>query len=478
MAVTGYHRKHAIRVLNGFGGMPASKKRGRLRLYDEVVRQAIVVSWEASDRTGGKRLKPLLPVLLPALERHGHISLAPGVREHLSAVSASTIDRMLSGPRAAAGGRRPRAKTVQAVRRSVPVRTFADWRETAPGFVEADLVVHCGGSMAGSFASTLVLTDIASGWTECIALLVRKGSLVVDAPDRPRLALPFPLLGIDTDNGSEFVNELLVAFCTEHDIELTRSRPFRKNDQAWVQQKIGAVVRRLVGYGRLEGIAAGDALARLYSASRLFVNFFQPSFKLADKERVGARIRKRYNAPETPCARLLASEAVEEPMKDWLRAVLGTLDPLRLLDEIRTVQHHLAGLAAGERVHVHPHRDPDLDRILNSLAHAWRDGEVRPTHRTGPKRARHWRTRTDPFEDTWPRVVIWLETEPDRTAKELFARLRGERPDDFHVGQLRTFQRRVQEWRRLAARRLVFAEPLRARPAGAVNERATPEAAA
>ena len=236
------------------------------------------------------------------------------------------------------------------------------------------------------------------------------------------------------------------------------------------------MVRRLVGYGRLEGIAAGDALARLYSASRLFVNFFQPSFKLADKERVGGRVRKRYNAPETPVRRLLASDAVEEPMKDRLRAVLGTLDPLRLLDEIRTVQHHLAGLAAGERVHVLPHRDADLDRFLKSLAHAWRDGEVRPTHRTGPKPARHWRTRTDPFEDTWPRVVTWLETEPDRTAKELFARLRGERPDDFHVGQLRTLQRRVQEWRRLAARRLVFAEPLRALPAVALTGRATPQA--
>ena len=147
-------------------------------------------------------------------------------------------------------------------------------------------------------------------------------------------------------------------------------------------------------------------------------------------------------------------------MKDRLRALLGTLDPLRLLDEIRTVQHHLAGLAAGERVHVLPHRDADLDRFLNSLAHAWREGEVRPTHRKGPKPPRHWRTRKDPFEATWPRVVTWLESEPDRTAKELFARLREERPGAFSAGQVRTLQRRVKEWRTLAARRLVFAEPL------------------
>jgi transposase InsO family protein len=376
------------------------------------------------------------------------------------AVSASTIDRILSGARASAGGRRARAKATHAVRRRVPVRTFADWREPAPGFVEADLVVHCGESMAGSFASTLVLTDIASGWTECVALLVREGSLIVDALERLRLALPFPLRGIDTDNGSEFINERLIAFCTDHGIEFTRSRPYHKNDQAWIEQKNGSVVRRLVGYGRLEGVAAGEALCRLYSASRLFVNFFQPSFKLAGKERIGAHVRKRYYAPETPCGRWLASSSIAESMKDRLRALLGTLDPLRLLDEIRTVQHHLAGLAAGERVHVLPHRDADLDRFLNSLAHAWREGEVRPTHRKGPKPPRHWRTRKDPFEAAWPRVVTWLESEPDRTAKELFARLRAERPAAFTAGQVRTLQRRVKEWRALAARRLGFAEPI------------------
>src|SRR6266849_5513009 len=263
VVLTGYHRKHAIRVLNGATGPSATTKRGRLRLYDEAVRQALIVFWEASDRVCGKRLKPLLPVLLPALEGHGHVRLDPTVRQHLLAVSASTIDRMLSGARASAGGRRSRGKTTPAVRRRVPVRTFADWHDPAPGFVEADLVVHCGESMAGSFASTLVLTDIASGWIECIALLVREGSLIVDALERLRGTLPFPLRGVDTDNGSEFINELLITFCTDHGIEFTRSRPYRKNDQAWVEQKNGSVVRRLFGYGLLEGVAAGDALARL-----------------------------------------------------------------------------------------------------------------------------------------------------------------------------------------------------------------------
>jgi hypothetical protein len=150
---------------------------------------------------------------------------------------------------------------------------------------------------------------------------------------------------------------------------------------------------------------------------------------------------------------------VPEATKERLRAVLLTLDPLRLLDEIRTVQHHLAGLAAGEVLHVLPHRDADLDRFLRSLSTAWKGGEVRPTHCAGSKPARHWRTRSDPFEAVWPRIVTWLEAEPDRTAKDLFARLQHECPGAFTEGQLRTLQRRVKEWRRLATRRLVFTEP-------------------
>jgi hypothetical protein len=453
--VTGFHRKHAIRILNMAAVSPARGTSTRPRLYGEAARQAIVVLWEASDRVCGKRLKPLLPVLVTALERHGHLRLDDDVRARVLGASASTIDRVLTGPRCAAKGRKQR-RMKPSVRRGVPVRTFADWNEPPPGYTEIDLVAHCGESLSGSFAHTLTLTDIASGWTESIPLLVREAALVVEAVERVRQELPFRLLGIDSDNGSEFVNETMVAYCTNKGIEFTRARPYRKNDQAWVEQKNGAVVRRLVGYRRLEGIAATEALGRLYGASRLFVNFFQPSFKLAAKTREGARVRKRYHAPATPCARLLASNAIPEVTKERLRAVMATLDPLRLLDEIRAVQHHLAGLAAGEVLHVLPHRDADLDRFLTSLATAWRDGEVRPTHRTGPKPARHWRTREDPLKTVWPRIVMWLEVEPERTAKELLERLEGAE-NQISKAQLRTLQRRVKEWRRLMARRLLFA---------------------
>jgi len=264
----------------------------------------------------------------------------------------------------------------------------------------------------------------------------RGGALVVEALEQLRTSMPFPLLGIDTDNGSEFLNETLLAYCTKHKIEFTRSRPYRKNDQARVEQKNGAVVRRLVGHRRLQGIAAADSLARLYAASRLFVNFFQPSFKLLEMKRHGSRVIKRYEAPTTPCSKLLAADSIEEEMKERLRGVGASLDPLRLLDEIRSMQRYLASLSDGSAVGVAPSRNADLEKFLASLATAWQEGEVRPMHHGQPKAQRYWRTRPDPFEAVWPRIRAWLDVEPDRTGKELLEKLQAEYPGQFSPGSL------------------------------------------
>jgi hypothetical protein len=260
-AVTGWHRKQALRALRLNRARPKERRPPR-RIYCEAIRDALIALWEASDRVCGKRLKAMIPVLLPALERHGRLDLGEADRGRMLAVSAATIDRMLSEVRIAArGGRRRRAGFSSAVRREVPVRTFDDWRDPPPGFCEADLVAHGGMSVTGAFIQTLTLVDVATGWTECLPLLVREGPLVVRAIERGQTLFPWLISGLDFDNDSAFMNDVVVPWCRAHGIEVTRSRAYKKNDQAFVEQKNGAVVRRLVGYGRRG--SRGGASARL-----------------------------------------------------------------------------------------------------------------------------------------------------------------------------------------------------------------------
>lgn len=286
VALTCYHRKHAIRVLREEIS-PATAMRARNRVYDEAVGRALTVLWEAADRVCGKRLKALIPMLVDAMERHGHLDLDPVIKTKVLQVSAATIDRVLGAARAHIDGQRKRRKGVgSAIRRSVPVRTFADWLDPAPGYFEIDMVEHCGGPKTdGDFVHTLTLTDIASGWTECVAMRMRDQMLVIEGFDKVAAELPFAMLGVDSDNDSAFMSQSVFDYCKGHGLEQTRSRAYKKNDQAWVEQKNGAVVRRLVGYGRLSGVAATKALSQLYASSRLYINFFQPSFKLKSKTR-------------------------------------------------------------------------------------------------------------------------------------------------------------------------------------------------
>ena len=233
-------------------------------VYDEAVNESLVTLWEASDRICGKRLKAALPLLLDAMEKRGHMKIDETVRSQLLAMSAATIDRRLRSIRERAyGGRRKKRAALNRLRKLVPIRTFADWGEPSPGFFEMDMVVHCGERAEGTFVHSLALTDVASGWTECIALPVREQALIVEALDGLRAKFPIPVLGVDTDNDSAFLNDTLFNYCRDQGITLTRSRAYHKNDQAWVEQKNGSIVRKLVGYGRLEGLSA-TALRRLY----------------------------------------------------------------------------------------------------------------------------------------------------------------------------------------------------------------------
>ena len=471
--VTGYHRKHALRVLNQPPASPSPCP--RVRLYDAAVHQALTVLWEAADRICGKRLRVLLPVLIDAMERHGHLQLDPVVRSRLLDVSAATIDRLLGPEREAAGRmRRRRWGNNSAIKQSVPLRTFAQWGDPEPGYFECDMVEHCGGvKQAGNFVHTLTVTDIHSGWTECAALAVREQSLVVEGIRAVSQRLPFALRGLDTDNDSAFMNETLQGYCQQHHIEWTRSRAYHKNDQAWVEQKNGAVVRRLAGYGRLSGLAAARTLQGLYESARLYVNFFQPSFKLASKRREGALVHKRYHPPLTPYQRLLSSSRIDETVKRRLREQFAALDPVALLTTIRAAQHELSTLSNRD---TGTFGSSDQPEYLSAFATAWHSDYRGPKARRKNTTKHWWRSRTDPFADTWPLVEGWLAAEPNLGAKELLTQLTQLLPDLYPTGaQLRTLQRRVKAWRAERARELVFGAIAGLGPDVAVNGPAIPE---
>src|SRR3954470_6944731 len=468
-ATTGWHRKHAVRALRrratvGPGEVEAPQE--RKRRYGATVKDAMTALWEASDRVCGKRLKVMIPTLLLALEQHGRLQLGQADRDLVLGISAATIDRLLVDVKiAASGGRRRRAGFYSAIRREVPIRTFNDWNNPVPGFCEVDMVAHGGTSVAGSFIQTLTMVDVATGWTECLPLVTRDGSLVVEAIKRAQSLFPWLLRGVDFDNDSAFMNEVVVPWCRAQKIEVTRSRAYKKNDQAFVEQKNGAVVRRLVGYGRFEGIETARILVRLYAASRLHTNYFQPSFKLKDKRREGAKVIKRYHAPATPYARALAHPKLSRAVKKRLRELYRTLDPVALLAEIRDAQTEL-----GTRVDAHagktvmpsmPSPAPNAAAFAKGLGKDVHPGEQRAIHRRlrkpYKKRVRMPSILDPHVED----IERWLAAAPRLTALVILSRLAERCPSQFGPPQHSTVQRLLKALRRKTAGELIAAtEPV------------------
>ena len=267
--------------------------------------------------------------------------------------------------------------------------------------------------------------------------------------------LPFSVLGIDSDNDGAFINDTPVQYCVKRAIEFTRSRAYRKNDQAWIEQKNGSSVRRFTGHDRYSGQIAGQTMVHLYKAVRLNVNYFQPSFKLLEKIRGGAKAIKRYSPPATPCDRVMQHDEISATVKKQLRECRAGLDPVVLLWSIREAQPALAAMSSPmpqETVY-----GESLDRFLARLPSQWQQGEVRPTHKARARPPRHWRTRKDPFEGVWCDVLLWLQKDPDTNAKVLLAKLGQAHPGRFGDAQLRTLQRRVKEWRGVMAKKLVYA---------------------
>lgn len=332
--VTGYHRKSAIRLLR-HAPRPSGRRRGRPRQYGAEVAMALRVAWEATDRICGKRLGPFLPELIPALERQGELSVSAKVRSQLLQVSPATIDRLLARARQE-DVRRPHTslRSSSALKAVIPIRTWSDWGSATPGYVEVDLVAHCGENTEGFFLNTLVAIDIVTGWTVCVPVWGKTQNRVGSAADRLRRQLPFPLRGIDTDNGGEFINQGLWDYCRRHKIEFTRSRPYKKNDQAHVEQRNWTAVRRRVGYDRFDTKAAYDQLERLYELANLHSNFFQPICKLVGKKREGAKVHKQYDRAQTPYQRTLATGLLDEAQQRRLAELYQSLNPARLRREI------------------------------------------------------------------------------------------------------------------------------------------------
>ena len=427
VALTGYVRKYAMWLLNHPVESRPKGPPARPVHYGSEVQQALYQAWQAANQICTKRLMPFLPTLVETLERHGHLHLSEKCRNQLLSMSAATADRLLRSQRKHG----PRGiSTTQAgtlLKHQIPIRTFQDWNETQPGFLEADLVAHCGRQAEGGYLYTLTLTDIATGWTECLPLLYRSRETVLAALQRARTLFPFPILGIDTDNGGEFLNEEVVAYCEQEHITFTRGRPYQKRDQCFVEQKNGAIVRQVVGYDRLVGEHASRQLTELYRALRLYVNCFQPSMKLLSKQREGKKVRYVYDPAKTPLQRLLQSGVLARTEATRTDRGGTRARPRKPVPTTGTLTTGCLPLCCQYSFSVLNHLFCTHSCLFRGILYdgkrSCREERTRSSSRTPypvpeqerRKRVLGWRrTRKDPFEGEWEQIMSWLVANPER----------------------------------------------------------------
>jgi hypothetical protein len=339
-------RQHGKRIKQGRQSLLADVRvrssRSRSPYYDQQLKATLIKIWRVLDYICGKRLQPALPELLEVLERHNELHCDRLTKEKLLRISAATIDRLLRSERRKYELRgQARTKPGTLLKHQIPIRTFAEWNEQQPGFVEIDLVSHDGGVGAGNYCQTLDLTDVATTWTETRAVRNKAQANVFAALQKVRKDLPFGLLGVDSDNGSEFINDQLLKYCRQEKITFTRSRPYRKNDNCFVEQKNYSIVRRAVGYARYDSDEQCELLNELYSLLRLYTNFFLPTMKLKSKERIGSKVKKCYDQALTPYQRVLQTKLVSQKTKEQLRARYRLLNPAALKRKIERLQQRL-----------------------------------------------------------------------------------------------------------------------------------------
>lgn len=378
---TGYNRCYARLVLRRQGqrvriddrrvlegDVRQSQTRHKPKIYDAKVAKALVKIWGLLDYLCGKRLVAILPEIVERLEQFNELRLESETRAKLLQLSAATADRILKPERSKYELRgRSRTRPGTLLKQQIPIRTFCEWNEQRPGFVELDLVAHDGGLALGDYMQTLDMTDVCTGWTETIAVPNKAQIWVFGAISQARERLPFPLLGIDCDNGSEFINHELLRYCAAQHITFTRARPYRKNDNCYVEQKNYSIVRRTVGYQRFDTGQELLVLNQLYASLRLYTNFFLPTMKLKSKERYGSRIKKSYEVPLTPYRRVLDSEHVGPDDKETLRQLYSLLNPAALKRAIDELQKELFRMARTKPKATIPSRHKQQPLTINPV---------------------------------------------------------------------------------------------------------------
>ena len=340
-AVCGYHRKHAIRLLNRSKAVQ-KRKPGRPSEYGEPERKVLEVIWLTANRPCSVRFKEAIVVWLPYYEmEHGHVS--DDQRKRLLRISARSLDRLMKPVRRLHGIRgRCGTRPGSLLKNQIPIKTdHADVNK--PGVMEADTVAHCGNSLDGSFVWSLTLTDIFSGWTENRAVWNKGYEGVRQAIRDVEQKLPFALTGFHSDNGGEFLNHHLIRYFQERNmpVDYSRGRPYHKNDTAHVVQKNYTHVRLLLGYQRIDKEDRIPIINQLYEAWALFNNFFSPTLKLIEKKKVGSKYIKKYDAPQTPYQRLMTSADILEPVKTWLTEIFCNINPFNLKRQIDFKQNQI-----------------------------------------------------------------------------------------------------------------------------------------
>jgi len=334
-ANTGRNRKYAISKIRKtlFHAEKAKKKRGRKKEYDSAIDQYLIQIWESFNHICPERLHPFLQSGIEKLEQFGHISIPQKEKIQILSLSLSTLKRRLKSHRERNGGVRGLSTTKPGylLKKHIPIQTLS-WDVEKAGFCEIDLVAHCGGSMAGDFIYTLQFVDIKTTWTERVAVMGKSQHAVFEGIQKIEALLPFPLLGLDSDNGGEFINAHLYNYCEKKKIVFTRSRPYMSKDNAHIEQKNYTTVRKVLGYDRFDTQEHLKLMNDLYTNElRLYLNFFQPTLKMVEKVKIGSKYKRKYDHAKTPYERVLACPNVSDERKKQLRTIYDSLNPVQLL---------------------------------------------------------------------------------------------------------------------------------------------------